>query len=445
MAAGWRHEATSAGSAEMVGGFSKALALLAMVAALAFPAETAAAPRTVCYALRFADARYNCPSTGAGVLRGCQPGSDVDAVGHQIEVWDKDDDSPDDLIGTWHIGGTGTRCVTFEWENSPVSAGEPNPDVYLRYINRVNRTSYSNYVFVEAVRTDGSAHPATTWRNGEPGDPDRYAARECAAGTTCYIFPTGYLLPTTDVASERARRIMALDSAQHTLQVFGEIMNRNVRLHYPGRSDCPTSCAPDRENFHIFVTQGGDGILVGHEIGHLVQMQAFGQDALTDDLSKGGNNGWNLTSDEYDSGATTEGWASYVGIASWFDPNNTSANPVGWGVNFDAAAPTAATCGGNRGIPLQVARAFWDLDDWNNEAGTGVAGTAADSLAYGTLDIVRGWQHFQDGSGNRQNDESDQHGVNMRDYYWNNTWWFAAPGVLETFLEHNCLQDQDNN
>jgi hypothetical protein len=416
-----------------------------VVGVTAFAGDALAATRTVCFNLKFADARSNCPGPGPGVLRACQAGSDVDAVGHQYELGDKNADRPDRRIGTWYIGGAGTRCVTFEWEGSPVSAGKANPDVYMRYINRVNRTGYSNYIFVEAVQTDGSPHSGTTWRNGQSGDPDRYVARGCTSETTCYMFPSGYLLPTADVASERARRIMALDSAQHTLQVFGEIMNRNAFLHYPGKADCTTSCADDRENFHINVKQGGDGILVGHEIGHLVQMQAFGQDDLTDDVSKGGNNGWSLTSDEYDSGATTEGWASYVGVVSWYEPNNTSTNPTGWGVNFDAATPTASTCSANRGIPLQVARAFWDLDDWNNEAGAAPAATASDRLSYGTLDIVRGWQHFANGTGNRQKHESDANGVNMRDYYWSNTSWFANPAFFETFIQHNCLQDQDDN
>jgi hypothetical protein len=238
---------------------------------------------------------------------------------------------------------------------------------------------------------------------------------------------------------------MALDSAQHTLQIFGEIMNRNAQLHYPGKPDCTTSCAVDRENFHINGAQGGDGILVAHEIGHLLQMQMFGQDSLNNDRSKGGNNGWTLTSDEFDSGATTEGWASYIGVVSWYEPNNAASNPVGWGVNFEAAAPTNATCSSNRGIPLQVARAFWDLDDWNNETGAVPAADRSDRLAYKTLDIVRGWQHFADGTGNRQKSESGPNGVNMRDYYWNNTWWFADPAFMETFLQHNCLQDQDDN
>jgi len=258
------------------------------------------------------------------------------------------------------------------------------------------------------------------------------------------MFPSGSLVPTNDRASERALRIMALDSAQHTLQVLGETMNRHVRLHYPGRSDCPTSCTDDRQNFHIFGTQGGDGILVGHELGHVIQMQRFGQDNLRDDVSKSGN-GWGLTSDEYDSGATTEGFASYVGVVSWYEPNRFDTVPTGWGLNFEAAAPNRSTCSSNRGIPLQVAKAFWDLDDWNDEVGGGITSGWNDDLHYRTEDIIIGWDFFPNGSGNRQNDESDIHGVNMRDYYENTRGWFTASGYFETFIQHNCLQDQAND
>jgi hypothetical protein len=58
-----------------------------------------------------------------------------------------------------------------------------------------------------------------------------------------------------------------------------------------------------------------DGGLVGYELGHIIQMQRFDQDRLREGVSKSGN-GWNNTSDEYDAGATTEGFASYVGVVS---------------------------------------------------------------------------------------------------------------------------------
>jgi hypothetical protein len=415
-----------------------ALAALSMTNALA-------AQRTVCFQLRLADDRYNCAGTGeAGARRGCNNGGYVDAVGHQVELWDKDSDGNDEFIGTWYIGGGGTQCIAFEWEGGDYFKGEANPDIYIRYVNIVNRTGYSNYISVKAVTTDGGNHPATSWRNGQSGDPNRYLANNCTSGTTCYMFPAGSLVPTNDVASSRALRIMALDSAQHTLQIFGEVMNRHVKLHFPGKDDCPTSCATDRENFHINGSQGADGILTGHEIGHTIQMQRFNQDNLRDDVSKGGN-GWNLTSDEFDSGATTEGFASYVGVVSWYEPNQVSTVPIGWGLNFDAAAPVNSTCSSNRGIPVQVAKGYWDVDDWNNEAGSGSTAGSDDDLSYRTEDIIIGWDFFPGGSGNREKNESDRDGVNMRDYRENTNGWFTAAGYFETFIQHNCMQSQDNN
>jgi hypothetical protein len=404
-----------------------------------------AAERTVCFRLRLADDRYNCATSGEnGARRPCNQGGYVDAVGHQVELWDKDDGSADEYIGTWYISGEGTQCMTFEWENAGYSKGESDPDLYLRYINMVNRTGYSSYIRVRAVNTDGSAHNATTWRNGQPGEPDRYVARNCRAGTTCYMFPSGSLVPTNDVASPRALRIMTLDSAQHTLQVFGEIMDKHVDLHYPGKASCTTSCTVSRTEIHIRGSQGGDGVLTGHELGHVVHMQEFNQDDLRNDCSKNGN-GWGVTSNEHESCATTEGFASYVGVVSWYEPNNTGTTPIGWSLDFEGATPNRSTCSANAGIPLQVAKAFWDLDDWNNENGAGAAASWDDDLSYGTEAIARGWRQFPNGTGNRQDFESGQDGVNMRDYYWNNTGRFTAAGFFETFIRHNCLQDQAND
>lgn len=401
--------------------------------------------RLVCFRIQLRDDRVNCATPGeTGARRACDQGSYVDMVGHQIELWDKDTGSTDELVGTWYIGGAGSQCISFEWENAQYSKGEPDPDLYLRYVNVVNRTQYSNFIRVKAVDTDGSNHPVTTWRNGQAGDPDRFVARNCQSGVTCMIFPSGTMVPTNDVASERGLWIMALDSAQHTIQAFGEVMDTHVDMHYPGQASCPTSCAVSRTEIHITQSRGNNGFNVAHEVGHVIQMQEFNQDSLRNDCSQNGG-GWNLTSDEFESCATAEGWASFVGVTSWYEPNNTGTTPMGWGRDFERATPQGSTCSGNSGIPIQVAKAFWDLDDWNNEDGAGVADGEDDRLAYNTLDIARGWRQFGDGTSNRQDFESDSNGVNMRDYYWNNTGRFTATGFFETFLEHNCLESQDNN
>ena len=419
--------------------------LLLVLTALIISINTAtAADRTVCFHLKLKDDRNNCASTGTtGARRSCSPGGSVDAVGHQVELWDKDTNSNDEKIGTWYIGGGGRRCATFAWEGTSYDKGESNPDVYIRYINIVNRTGYSNYVRVKAVQTNGSNHPATTWRNGNSSDPDRYVARNCTAGSSCDIAPGLALIPTNDPASLRALRIMALDTAQHALQVFGEAMDTHVELHYPGQASCATSCAVNRDEVHITQSRGNHGFNVAHEIGHLVQMQEFNRDSLRDDCSRG-TSGHSLTSLEHESCATTEGFADFTAVVSWYDPNNNGSVPIGWGLDFETATPNKATCTDNAHTELQVAKSFWDLDDWNNEGGTGVAGGDDDRLAYGTLDIIKGWRQFSGGTGNRENNESGADGVNMRDFWVNNNSRFVAAGAFETLIEHNCLSAQTN-
>jgi hypothetical protein len=173
-------------------------------------------------------------------------------------------------------------------------------------------------------------------------------------------------------------------------------------------------------------------------------MQEFDQDWLRDDCSRGGD-GHSLTSLEHESCATTEGWGNYIALVSWYEPNNAGSVPIGWGRNFETANLEFATCSDNAHNEIQTGKAWWDLDDWNNEAGTGAANGDDDRLAYATTDIVTGWRQFADGSGNREDGESGADGVNMRDYWGNNSGRFTAAGAFETLVRHNCLQDQDND
>jgi hypothetical protein len=401
-----------------------------------------AADRTVCFHLQLRDDRNNCPASGTtGALRPCNPGGYADGVGHQIELWDKDTASADEKVGTWYVGGSGRQCVTFAWEGAAYHNGEADPDLYIRYINLVNRTGYSNYIHVRAVQNDGSAHNGTTWRNGESGDPDLFVARNCTAGGACDIFPSGSLVATNDPASPRALRIMALDTAQHALQVFGELMDTHVDMRFPSTSDCTGSCAPDRNLIRVVEGDGNHGSNVAHEVGHAVQMQEFDQDQLQNDCSLGGSTHW-MDSIEHESCATTEGFADYAAVASWYEPNNAGTVPMGWGWDFETATPASSSCTDAAHMEIQVAKSFWDFDDWNNEAGAGAAAGWDDRLAYATSDIVRGWREFPDGTDNQQNDENDSDGVNIRDYWVNNEQRFTATGAFETLVRHNCLSAQ---
>jgi hypothetical protein len=116
-------------------------------------------------------------------------------------------------------------------------------------------------------------------------------------------------------------------------------------------------------------------------------------------------------------------------MASWFNPDSTSTVPAGWAENYETAILENATCASNVGIPLQVAKSFWDWDDHNDEDGVGAAAGKDDESA------------------NRQTQENDRDGVNVRDYIANTDteWWGGDATLAETLRDHNCLTSQDNN
>jgi hypothetical protein len=402
----------------------------------------AAATRTVCFDFKIADNRVDCPRAATGVKRACDPNDlndpsdgEVDAVGHLYELWDKDDGSDDDYIGTWRIAGSGPRCVTFEWENSSYDHGEDDPDVYMKYINRVKGTASG--VAVIAVEANGSAPPVTTWRDGPDSDPDRWVARNCRAGAACAMY-SGRLIATTDAGSERGQRLLALDSAQRALQTFGSLFSQDVRMHYPG-DDPSTSYADDRNDFHVRESGADEGMVAVHELGHVLQMQLFGEDDLRDECGSSHA----LDSIETNSCATTEGFADYAAVVSWWDPNNSGSQPWGWAFDFEDATLTSSTCATNADIEGQVARAFWDLDDVDEddfEAGEGDAAAWPDTVHHSTVEIAEGWRYFATGTDNREDYETGADGVNMLDYYFNNDHRFTD--IYTSFIGHNCLLDQ---
>ena len=420
--------------------------VLGMVAAVLVvgTADASAANRTVCFRMKLRDQRENCPTPGtAGANRACNPGGYSDMVGHQVELWDKDWNSADEKIGTWYIAGGGTQCITFAWEGAAYQKGETHPDLYLRYINRVNRTFYSTYRYVDGRDGSGGDVANTSWRNGTSGDADRYVALNCTAGAACQILGSGSLVPTNDIASNRGLRIMALDSAQHSLQVYGDGANRHVQLRFPAPSGTcgGGSCALSREVFQVSATRGDDAQSTTHELGHVFQMQEFNQDDLRDVCGSSHS----FTSIEAESCVTTEGFANYAGAVAWWSPANTGSSPQRWGTNFETATPFFGSCASNTQVELQATKAFWDLDDANNEAGAGAAAGDDDLRNESSTGIMNGWDRFADGTGNRQDFENDDDGVNVRDYWGNNSAVFTGASFFETLLRHNCLETMDNN
>jgi hypothetical protein len=409
--------------------------VLGAVTAVLIPlaSQAQAATRTICLEFEIRDERFDCPTPGTvGAKRACDPvGNYVNPIGMHYELWDKDSTGDDEYIGTWRIAGTGSRCVTFEWENASYSKGEDHPDVYAKLRYTASAVSALNGATVRAADASGSPRGAVTWRDFNNG---AHVRSNCTG--SCSL-PGGVMVPTHSTTSDMSQRFQMIDSAQRVLDMYnGDLDDREILARYPG-TGCPTGMATARDDFCIPSGLGSEGDRVAHEMGHVVQMQMFNQDFLRDVIVGGG---WNMgtSSFETQSAATTEGWAAYVGAVAWFDPQNSAVAPMYGGQNLENASLAQAVCSDNITLPLQAAKAFWDLDDWNNEAGTrsGVADNDQDSKQ--TAWMALQWDEFSDGTGNREDFETGDNGVNVRDYLFR----VNDSTAEETMLEHNCLVGQ---
>lgn len=399
-----------------------------------------AATRTVCYKVEIRDERTGCPTVGTvGAKRACDPaGNYSEFIGGIIELWDKDSDGNDEQIGSWTIAGPGTRCATFEWENASYSKGEEHPDVYLKVRREVKSTTGTGPK-VRAVDASGNPYNKITWRN----EGSNFLANNCGTSGNCYISSTH--VPSTSTTSVMSQSFAMIDSAQRVLEIYHADMDSSTInawypvVNNPNGNSCATGLAWSRTDFCLPDGLGTDADRVTHEMGHVLQMQMFNQDGLRDVILGGS---WNMgtSSFETESGATTEGWAAYVGAVAWYEPNNASTVPFYSGVNIDDATLSQATCNNNITLPRQAAKAFWDLDDANNEAGTRAGVADNDTSSQTTTWMARQWDEFTNGTGNRDDFENDNNGVNVRDYLFR-----AGNTHSETLLAHNCLTGQDDN
>ncbi len=404
----------------------------AVIMGASFAAHSAT--RTVCLELIIHDERVDCPSSGTGVRSACNPGGAVNATGTEFELWDKDSGSADEYIGRWYIG-SGEGCVTFEWENASYSKGELNPDVYFVAHNRVWASGSNESIRIEDDNNNIYAYPSS--RNGWGGNPDAGTAVDCTNGANCYIAGGAGVYIHSNAFSDYGQALMALDSVQRSLAIYHTRLNSGtISLEYPDSSGaCPTACTNSRKKITVPPGLADEGFRMAHEMGHVVHMGEFIQDDLRNDCSANGP-GWSLDSQENDSCAVAEGWATYVAAVSWWDPNNSGSVPTGFGVDHEAAKPTWDACAANRGVALQVSRAFWDLDDWNNESGVDAAAGSDDLSSNSTLGITSGWSDFANGTANREDFEIGAHGVNLYDYDFNKNY------PDETLFDHNCLTSQ---
>lgn len=441
----------------------RALLVACALLSVAMPRSVAAATRTVCFELALRDQRSDCPLSGEGVRRVCNSDGPnelpppyngnmggtgwVHPVGMEVELWDKDagDGSADDYIGTWRHQDAET-CVTFNWEGASYAEGEANPDVYVKVKNRVLYAG--SLASIRIVKGDGTLYSDVSSRNGWSGNSDAGTAVDCTAGVQCEIASGVPVWILSNPATDQAQALMALDSAERILPVYYTQLDPGIiDLQYPSAIDyCNPDPAPEyppvgitytRTKVHLCSNAAHRGTLPTHELGHLLQGTQFGVDpsAVAGDYTRNGD-GWKANVEEYDSAATSEGWADYVAAVAWWNPENGLSDPIVWGWDVEKAAPEkTGSCDPNNDIPIQVARTFWDLDDTYNESYVAPA-TYSDNVDLSTLTISAAWGNFPSGSGNRHYGETGQDRLNIWDYYVN-------AGLSSTaFIYHNCIQSQ---
>ena len=178
--------------------------------------QARAATRTICLEFEIRDERFDCPTPGTtGAKRACDPAANyVNPVGMHYELWDKDTTGDDEYIGTWRIAGTGSRCVTFEWEGASYSKGEANPDVYAKLRYTASAVSSANGAAVRAAENDGTPKNAVTWRDFDGG---AYVRWNCTGSCSQ---PGGVMVPTHSTTSDMSQRFQMIDSAQRVLEMY---------------------------------------------------------------------------------------------------------------------------------------------------------------------------------------------------------------------------------
>lgn len=248
------------------------LCLLMAAAAVFLAPDARAANRTVCFdVVLLVDGRFNCPASSAtpGALDNCHSSTDyVIAERAELKLWDKDPTGGDEYIGSfvYNVGG-GVQCISFPWEGQTYAGGEPHPDVYLTFTNRM--VSLPDFMrIIRIVQPDGTIYPESSWRDGEPGDPERYVAWNIEPGESPTIPSAGALVPNPSVATDYGAAVIALRSASLTLGAFGTSFDSGaiVDMEYPtdiGGSCATTSCSLSRSLIVLASGHSSDAIRVG--------------------------------------------------------------------------------------------------------------------------------------------------------------------------------------
>lgn len=384
--------------------------------------------------------------------------------GLHVEIWDRNftvgDTKLGEMVLDYEYTSSGYACFEFEWDTNDTPPNDIWPDPYVKTKYKVKKVKESGEAekFTQICAQDQNQYGncqsvwVVNWRD--------YYYSNCSG--TCVEYRK--LMFSTDATSVWNKRAMVIRSAQHFEDVYGEHPYRSdsnyIWACQTTETDCGTVESHDRKWIEFNITHSSryrEWETPVHELGHCFQKQLLNRDtyfyyAIQGDI-------WSVTTDSH---ATLEGWPYYVAMVSYWNPDNSLSRPLLKGSDVEEPEPESDSQLNNAKIILQVTKAFWDVDDANNENSES-PGLYNDRFNADTEDIASGWYSNSSGVGvwfcsgtlnhmNMEDDptvgEPDSNALNVEDYYWNadqRDSFTPETDFRNTLLYHNNLQWQSNN
>jgi hypothetical protein len=390
---------------------------------------------TYCIRVTYYDDFQSCPADTTGMFWWrpyCSDSKSVNFHGLVLELYDQDDTSSDDYIGSFatnYSDADSYSCVSFTWD--PSLRGEDFPELYVRTEFQVADSEFSSpYQGHLCAKDDSGGGICTeqfgyTWRSTyEPN----------AQGT---VFADKYFGTATNVWNQRAMQMASLQKFLRTFQGVGMAADLNVLWdgdHCDDEDGNPWSCTINATWIQLGSQHYQRWDAAAHEAGHAYQMQLLLQPfALPGEACPSVHS---LTVASNADCATREGWAEFVSVITWFGMSSEKdkATPyLNW-VAMEGSDSVSTSCTTNANTEAQVARAFWDLFDSNAD------GDDTASIAYSRWDLTSVWKAFPPGADNAESGEEVN--SNMRDYHHNALSNSALHSDIWTILQKHGLDCQ---
>ncbi|HYO77699.1 MAG TPA: hypothetical protein VE010_14665 [Thermoanaerobaculia bacterium] len=259
----------------------------------------------------------------------------------EVQVWDHDTVSPDDYLGTAMTDAAGNYNITVENDDGPLGGGV---DVYLYIYSRYLNTSM---IYLVSDGEGGYVSFNYAWRSPTVDD------------ITQRTYTINYQL--TDNAEEAAAWMGASSATALVKASTGRTLSY-IEIRNPGLSS-GTWFNASAGYINIDQQLADAPIVVGHEVGHAVQYQAYGTS-----VSEGGFHTFCPQSPVSLGLAWSEGFATAFGMVAVNSDGlmHWHVGDAGYSIEKYWCASTAIANDEGR-----IAAALWDLWDAANDSNGG--------------------------------------------------------------------------